>query len=354
MNPLQAFWIKVQPLSGCLTNQSWKAISQSSSIASSSGDDTVVQRTTTSSEWAFNHFKNAASRLASNVYYDLYYASSSWLLTPMISRMQDAAAPILKPSSSYYSNRALCEADQRFTPRKLGSGVDAAAATPLQQSQQILQQQDYINYQIQPPRPLVRKNSKEWVREYKKERIDKINFNKVFGGISHDASNEIPTLPPPPADENSYARGGLSLETDDSKSLIHPDSPASSSTATTTAESVTSLSSLSHTISNKTTTSGAPAATDVICGRGGKANTHPGNIFFREEARKLRSWYESSSKSEKFTISSLLVDFVRERGGRFLKRDGDVPGQWAEADGNDVRKKASQALREGRVKEKRQ
>lgn len=259
--------------------------------------------------------------------------------------MQDATAPILilKPSPPY-SDIALCEADQRFTPRKLGSGVVDAKATALQQSQQILQQQDYINYQIQPPPPLVRKNSKEWVREYKKERIDKINFNKVFGGISNDANNEIPTLPPPPATEPG---------SDNSKCLIHPDSPASSST-TATADSVPSLSSLSHTISNKATTSGAPAPTDVICGRGGKANTHPGNIFFREEARKLRSWYESSSKSEKFTISSLLVDFVREQGGRFLKRDADVPGQWTEADGNDVRKKASQALREGRVKEKRQ
>jgi len=42
------------------------------------------------------------------------------------------------------------------------------------------------------------------------------------------------------------------------------------------------------------------------------------------------------------------VDFVREKGGRFLKRDAERPGNWLEADGNDVRKKASQALREGR------
>jgi len=348
MNPLQAFWIKVQPLSGCLTSQSWKAISQSSSIASSSGDDTVVQRTTTSTEWAFDHLLNAASSLASHA----YSASASWLLMPVISRMQDAATvPIVLKQSPHYSNRALCESNRRFTARKLGSSaVDAAPATPLQQSQQILQQQDFTNYQIQPPLPLVRKNSKEWVRDYKKERIDKINFNKVFGGTSNEANNEIPTLPPPPA---SIESGG-----ENSKCLLHPDSPASSAASTSTAKSVPSLPSLSHAISQNPTTAttceGSPATTDVICGRGGKANTHPGNIFFREEARKLRSWYESSSKSEKFTISSMLVAMVASRGGRFLKRDGDAPGMWAEADGNDVRKKASQALREGRVKEKRQ
>ena len=80
-------------------------------------------------------------------------------------------------------------------------------------------------------------------------------------------------------------------------------------------------------------------------------NTHTGNVNFQEDARKLRERYESSSKSEKFMISSFLVDVVRERGGRFLRRDGpamDRGGGWLEADGNDVRKKAMHAIREGR------
>lgn len=270
------------------------------------------------------------------------------MLNPVISRMHDA--PILKPS---LSNKAICEADQRFTTRKVGTGVDtkrftkSEEVTSLQQSQRILQNQDYINYQIKPP-SLIRRNSKEWVREYKKERIDKINYNNVFGGISNISNNDIPTLPPPEAESN-FSQGRH--DGDDSKYLIHPDSPISSSTASI-AESVTSLPSLSQPVSKSSNE--APSHHDVICGRGGKANTHPGNISFREEARKLRSWYESSSKSEKFTISSLLVDLVRERGGRFLKRDKDASGRWLEADGDDVRKKASQALREGRMKEKNQ
>ncbi|KAL3767075.1 hypothetical protein ACHAW5_005635 [Stephanodiscus triporus] len=115
-------------------------------------------------------------------------------------------------------------------------------------------------------------------REYRREaRIDKINYNNIFGGLSDPSNNEIPTLllPPSPVDEDG-------------------------------------------------------------------AGYCPGPA----EGEQVRGWYESSSKSEKFTISSYLVD-VRARA-RFLKRDGTVKGGggWLEADGDDVRKKASQALRE--------
>jgi len=348
MNPLLSFWIKVQPLSAGFGSHTWKAISQSSAIASSSGDDTAVERTTTSSSWAFDYLMGATTRLASQ----MCRASSSWLVNPMISRMQDA--PILKPPSI-----AVCEGLQRHPTRKVDTArVDAkhfqkntgARSTTLLQAQQILQQKDYINCQIQPP--IVRRNSKEWVGQYKKERIDKINYNNVFGGMSETSNNEIPTLPP--LNPGVATEVISSSESDNSKHLIRFNSPSSSTTSTTSAmitvpDSVVSLS-LSHpyptSISSKVTE--GPFPDDVICGRGGKANTHPGNIAFREEAKKLRSWYESSSKSEKFTISSFLVDIVRERGGRFLKRDPDQAGSWLEADGSDVRKKASQSLREGR------
>mmetsp|Transcript_9923 Transcript_9923/g.18103 ORF Transcript_9923/g.18103 Transcript_9923/m.18103 type:complete len:357 (-) Transcript_9923:417-1487(-) len=353
MNPLLSFWMKVQPLTNSFGAHTWKAISQSSAIASSSGDDSTVQRTTTSSSWAFDYLNILASQV--------FQASSSWFLNPMISRMQDA--PILKPTS-----RALCEGFQRYPTRKEaphGVGVrkrltkhsrssnsrseTSPPTSSLLQSQQMLQQQDYIDYGIAPP-SLVRRNSKDWVREYKKERIDKINYNNVFGGMSDASSNDLPTLPPPAADDDAMDMASSSRE--NPNYLLHPNSPSTSTTSSTTAvpDTVASLS-LPHStppniISNKPIDSLSPG--DVICGRGGKANTHPGNISFREEAKKLRSWYESSSKSEKFTISSFLVDVVRERGGRFLKRDPERSGKWLDADASDVRKKASQALREGR------
>lgn len=385
MNPLLSFWIKVQPLSGSLGSHTWKAISQTSSLAPTSGDDNVVQHTT-SSTWAFDIIKGAADRLLSHI----KLSSSSWLLNPMISRMQDASAapspsvsPIYKPSI-LSNNKAICEAGRRLTQRRqrrsaVSSGVNATRSlttkdttTPLLQSQQLLQQQDYMQYQI-PIQPIKRRNSGDWVREYKKERIDKINFNNVFGGLSGEDTNGIPILPPPASDNDnlvvdkvhSSEFDGSRNEEDmtTSKYVIHPPSPTcSSATVSGIPDNVVSLpslssspSSLSHNnksrsaaVTNVHDDMSTPSPNDVICGRGGKANTHQGNISFREEAKKLRSWYESSSKSEKFTISSFLVDIVRERGGRFLKRDTENPGQWTECDGNDVRKKASQALREGR------
>ncbi|KAL7461939.1 hypothetical protein ACHAXS_002348 [Conticribra weissflogii] len=92
-----------------------------------------------------------------------------------------------------------------------------------------------------------------------------------------------------------------------------------------------------------------PTEHDVLFGRGGYTNTHPGNIKFREEALKLRPWYESSSKEEKYRISDLLVESVKSEGHRFLEKGSD--GNWYEVIGNGARKKASQALRE-RVKKK--
>jgi hypothetical protein len=96
-----------------------------------------------------------------------------------------------------------------------------------------------------------------------------------------------------------------------------------------------------------------PTPDDVLFGRGGFTNTHPGNIRFRQYALELRSRYELSSKEEKLSISQLLVDGVKSEGRRFLERGSD--GEWHEVMGNGARKKASQALRErvkGREKSK--
>jgi hypothetical protein len=92
-----------------------------------------------------------------------------------------------------------------------------------------------------------------------------------------------------------------------------------------------------------------PTDDDVLFGRGGFTNTHPGNIKFRQMALELRQWYEqaSTSKKEKYRMSDLLVESVKGEGHHFLERGDD--GLWHEVIGNGARKKASQALRE-RVK----
>ena len=88
-----------------------------------------------------------------------------------------------------------------------------------------------------------------------------------------------------------------------------------------------------------------PTENDIVLGRGGHSNNHPGNKHFREKALELRPVYEAcESKEEKFRISQRLVECMEAENRRFLRKNSD--GQWYEVEGNDVRKKASQALRE--------
>jgi len=86
-----------------------------------------------------------------------------------------------------------------------------------------------------------------------------------------------------------------------------------------------------------------PADNDVLCGRGGFTNNHPGNVRFREKALEFRPWYEQSSKEEKQRIADLLVESVKSQGHRFLGRGGG--GLWHEVV-RGAHRKASQALRE--------
>jgi len=87
-----------------------------------------------------------------------------------------------------------------------------------------------------------------------------------------------------------------------------------------------------------------PADGDVLCGRGGFTNKHPGNIRFREKALEFRPWYEESSKEKKQEIANLLVESVGNEGYRFLGKSED--GLWHEMIGNGPHYKASQSLRE--------
>jgi len=87
-----------------------------------------------------------------------------------------------------------------------------------------------------------------------------------------------------------------------------------------------------------------PTDEDVLFGRGGFTNSHPGNIRFREKALEFRHVYERSTKEEKYNISQILLEAVTSEGARFLERGQD--GEWHQVIGNGARKKASQALRE--------
>merc|ERR1712125_76087 len=87
-----------------------------------------------------------------------------------------------------------------------------------------------------------------------------------------------------------------------------------------------------------------PGPDDCLCGRGGRSNNHPGNVFFRKETLKYREWYEQSSKGGKYNISELVVESLKSMGVRFLRENDE--GGWFEISHYDARKKVSQALRE--------
>jgi len=87
-----------------------------------------------------------------------------------------------------------------------------------------------------------------------------------------------------------------------------------------------------------------PTDNDILFGRGGYTNTNPGNIRFREEALELRPHYELLTKAEKYDISVVLIETMKNEKRRFLEKASD--GKWHEVDDKGARKKASQALRE--------
>lgn len=144
----------------------------------------------------------------------------------------------------------------------------------------------------------------------------------------------------PSAESLGHEEFGISCQSE-----LHMDFPPSSSdkmTPTSPASSISKIAKTRRVID--TSCSVDPTDNDVLLGRGGFTNTHPGNISFRDKALELRSWYEASDKEQKFQISKLLLESVTGQGNRFLERGDD--GLWHEVVGDGARKKASQALRE--------
>ena len=95
-----------------------------------------------------------------------------------------------------------------------------------------------------------------------------------------------------------------------------------------------------------------PCDTDVLLGRGGRSNHHPGNKRYRDEVHNLQKWYKTSAKTEKTDLSQCLVNYIHSYGGRFLKLDA-TNGKWFIVTNIVARRKASQALREHMTLEER-
>lgn len=99
----------------------------------------------------------------------------------------------------------------------------------------------------------------------------------------------------------------------------------------------------------------APGKHDVLSGRGGKTNSHPGNINFRSLVARYKERYIISSKIHKPDVGREVVRVWQSLipRGRFLKparalapKKGDDEIPWIEVDEKEAQKKACQCLRE--------
>ncbi|KAI2512082.1 hypothetical protein MHU86_2370 [Fragilaria crotonensis] len=89
---------------------------------------------------------------------------------------------------------------------------------------------------------------------------------------------------------------------------------------------------------------------DVLLGRGGLSNHHPGNIWYRRLVRSNNTLYGQSKKHTKVLVARAIVHHVQSQDppGRFLERD-KTTGLWILASYDKAVHKTSQALREKRV-----
>uniref|UniRef100_A0A7S3KW51 DUF6824 domain-containing protein n=1 Tax=Amphora coffeiformis TaxID=265554 RepID=A0A7S3KW51_9STRA len=95
-----------------------------------------------------------------------------------------------------------------------------------------------------------------------------------------------------------------------------------------------------------------PRPHDVLCGRGGSINSHPGNERFRQLVDKRKRVYLTARfKREKRLIASSIVSEIRalDPPGRFLQMEKSS-GLWKDIGDEKARDKTSQALRENAPK----
>lgn len=87
---------------------------------------------------------------------------------------------------------------------------------------------------------------------------------------------------------------------------------------------------------------------DILCGRGGKSNHHPGNQRYRRFILDMKKKYKNvGRKGAKTDLSIAIVNRIYAYGGRFLRYD-DNKEKYYNLTQSEARKKTSQALREAR------
>lgn len=90
-----------------------------------------------------------------------------------------------------------------------------------------------------------------------------------------------------------------------------------------------------------------PRDEDILFGRGGRTNNHPGNVRLREIVNKYRQAYNQARKVDKPKVSRLIVSALRKADppSRFLRHNEET-GRWENVGDKRASEKVSQTLRE--------
>ena len=92
---------------------------------------------------------------------------------------------------------------------------------------------------------------------------------------------------------------------------------------------------------------------DILFGRGGRSNHHPGNKKYRDLIVETQAHYRSCDKSRKTEVAQNLVDRIKnEFNSRFLELDPET-NRWYIVPNIVARRKCGQALRENNTAEAR-
>ncbi|KAL3944077.1 MAG: hypothetical protein SGBAC_001861 [Bacillariaceae sp.] len=87
-----------------------------------------------------------------------------------------------------------------------------------------------------------------------------------------------------------------------------------------------------------------PKDVDVLCGRGGLINKHPGNVVYRKIVDYNKPFYQSVHKKHRILVSQSIVQSILNFGGRFMIMEKGK--DWNEIEFKRAVQKTSQALRE--------
>ena len=95
---------------------------------------------------------------------------------------------------------------------------------------------------------------------------------------------------------------------------------------------------------------GKPTKDDVVAGRGGGSNNHPGNLAYWQKILPNRELYKKSQTNEdKTRVAQEIVDFIKSKSGRFLQKEKGVGERWFVLPDNIAIYKVKQALRDAHI-----